>query len=94
MQESKEQRSNKWMVWIANALKGPELLSEEEIYKIFAQQEYHIQDRASEPIAFSAASNSDTMYWWHQAMQQPGKGEFLNVVVSEVKSHVDDKHLC
>ncbi len=29
--------------------------------------------------------------YWHQAMQQPDKKEFLHTAKSEVMSHVDNK---
>jgi hypothetical protein len=66
------QRGRKWVAWIANTLRPPELSPEDEIYEVLGNQEYDIQDRASDPIAFSATSDPDTMYW-HQAMQQPDK---------------------
>jgi hypothetical protein len=72
MRESIDQRDRRWVAWIANALQGPELLPEDEIYEVLANREYDIQDRASDPIYFSATSDQDTMYW-HQAMQQPDK---------------------
>jgi hypothetical protein len=65
---------------------------EDEIYEVvLANQEYGIQDRASDPISFLATSDPGTMYW-HQAMQQPNKKEFLKAAEAEVKSHVDNKH--
>jgi hypothetical protein len=66
-------------------------LEEDEVYELFGDREYDIQDRASGPIAFSATSDPDTMYW-HQAVQEPDKAEFLKAAVSEVKSHVDNNH--
>jgi hypothetical protein len=50
-----------------------------------------LQDRASDPISFSATSDPDTMYW-HQAMQQPDKKEFIKAAEKEVKSHNDNEH--
>jgi hypothetical protein len=91
VQESRDQRDRKWVAWIANALHGPELSLEDEIHKVLANWAYDIQDRASDPISFSATSDPDTMYW-HQAMQQPDKHEFIKVAEKEVKSHVDDEH--
>ena len=44
-----------------------------------------------DPIAFAASSNQDTMYW-HQAMKQPDKAQFLQAAKDEVKSHVDNEH--
>ena len=90
MQESNDQGSKKWVSWMANVLQTPERPTED-IYEILAHREYDIQDRASDPISFSATSDPDTMYW-HQAMQQPDKREFLEAAKSEVKSHVDNEH--
>jgi hypothetical protein len=89
--ESYTQRGKKWVAWMANALSGPELSPEDEIYEIFAHREYDIQDRASDPIAFTASSDPDTMYW-HQAMQEPDRADFMKAAVDEVKSHVDNDH--
>jgi hypothetical protein len=58
---------------------------------VFATTEYNIQDRASDPISFSATSDPDTMYW-HQVMQQSDKAVFIKAAIAEVKSHVDNKH--
>jgi hypothetical protein len=92
MRESmNQQRGRKWVAWIANALQPPELSREDELYEVLANQECDIQDQASDPISFSATSDPDTMYW-HQAMQQPNKTEFLKAAEAEVKSHVDDEH--
>jgi hypothetical protein len=30
--------------------------------------------------------------YWHQAMQEPDKAEFIKAAASEVKSHVDNQH--
>jgi hypothetical protein len=91
MQESHYQRAKKWVSWAAHALRPPALSEEDEIYELFGDGEYDIQDRASDPITFSATSDPDTMYW-HQAMQEPDKAEFLKAAVSEVKLHVDNQH--
>jgi hypothetical protein len=61
MQESYYQRANKWVSWAALALRPPILSKEDEIYELFGDREYNIQDRASDPIAFSATSDPDTM---------------------------------
>jgi hypothetical protein len=93
LRESRDQaaRRRKWVAWIVNALQPPKLLPEDEIYEVLANQEYDVQDGASDPISFSATSDPDTMYW-HQAMQQPDKAEFLNAAEAEVKSHVDNEY--
>jgi hypothetical protein len=73
-----DQRYKTWVAWITNCPSGP-------------KHEYDIQDCTSDPIAFSATSDPGTMFW-HQAMQQPDKAQFLQAAVDEVKSHVDNKH--
>lgn len=62
-----------------------------ETYEIVAHREYNVQDRAYDPITFSATSDANTMYW-HQAMKEPDKAEFLQAAKDEVKSHVDNEH--
>jgi hypothetical protein len=90
--ESHVQRGQKLVSWLASSLPAPQPPpTEDEIYEIFAHQEYDVQDRADDPIAFSATSDKDTMYW-HQAMQEPDRADFLKAAVAEVKSHVDNKH--
>jgi hypothetical protein len=92
MRESQYQRANKWVSWAAHVLRPPALSEEDEIYELFGDREYDIQDRASDPIAFSATSDPDTSMYWHQAMQEPDKAEFFKAAVSKVKSHVDNQH--
>jgi hypothetical protein len=90
--ESHQQRGKKWVAWIASAMTAQEPVpTDEENYEIFAHREYEAQDRASVPIAFSATSDPDTMYW-HQAMQEPDRAGFLRAAQAEVKSHVDNEH--
>jgi hypothetical protein len=62
MQESHYQRAKKWVAWTALALRPPALSEEDEIYKLLGDRNYDIQDRASNPIAFSATNDPDTMY--------------------------------
>jgi hypothetical protein len=65
--ESQYQRGKKWVSWMLLCLLSTQLLPQDKIYKLFAHREYDVQDRATDPIAFSATSDPDTMYW-HQAM--------------------------
>ena len=89
--ESQDQRGKKWVSWMADFLGRAEPPLDDDIYEIFAHQEYNMQDRATNPIAFSATSDPDTMYW-HEAMREPDRAEFLKAAQAEVKSHVDNKH--
>jgi hypothetical protein len=76
---------------MANLIPTTELSPEDAICEVFAHREYDIQDQASDPIAFSATSNSDTMYW-NQAMRKPSRAQFLKAAESEAKSHVNNEH--
>jgi hypothetical protein len=89
--ESYAQKGVCFISWAARILDRPKLPPEDEIYEVFASQDYDIQDKASDPIAFSSTSDPDTMYW-HQASQQADSSQFLKAAVKEVKSHVDEGH--
>jgi hypothetical protein len=89
--ESYAQKGVRFISWAARVLHRTKLPPEDEIYEVFADQEFDIQDKASDPIAFSATSDPDTMYW-HQAAQQADSAQFLQAAVKEVKSHVDEGH--
>jgi hypothetical protein len=56
-----------------------------------AQQEYDIQQAMSDPIAFSASSNPDTMHL-HEVMREPDKEQFMIEMDQEVNSHNGQKH--
>ena len=60
-------------------------------YEAMHQDDYLLQDEMTNPIAFMAHSNKDTMYF-HEAMQAPDKDEFAKAVVKEVNDHIDHKH--
>jgi hypothetical protein len=48
MRESHYQRAKKWVAWAALALRPPKLSKEDEIYEIFGDREYDIQDTSEE----------------------------------------------
>eukprot|EP00957_Ditylum_brightwellii_P073702 5600685-Ditylum_brightwellii.AAC.1 len=41
--------------------------------------------------AFAAKHDPDTMYY-HQAMKQPDRPDFVNAIVTEIQGHVKGKH--
>jgi hypothetical protein len=45
----------------------------------------------SDPIAFAATSNPDTMYL-HEALRAPDREHFIEAMQKEVKDHEDLKH--
>eukprot|EP00957_Ditylum_brightwellii_P144963 11041707-Ditylum_brightwellii.AAC.1 len=55
------------------------------------EAEYQIAQEMADPIAFAATNNPDTMYY-HQAMQEPDRDEFIKAIITEVKGHDSGKH--
>jgi hypothetical protein len=56
------------------------------------EEDYKLQDMLQDPISFlSKHGDPDTMYF-HQAMQQPDRGEFIKAIVQEVNDHISNKH--
>ena len=60
-----------------------------EIYH--GDDEYEIQRKMSDPIAFAASSDPDIMYL-HEAMKQPDKREFVQAMFEEVMTHTERGH--
>ena len=58
---------------------------------LFHNSHLELQDRMRNPIAFHAEMMGDIMYF-HQAIRQPGAGDFVKAMVKEVEVHVHDKH--
>ena len=55
------------------------------------EDDYRIQDELTNPIAFLAKADEDTMYF-HQAMAAPDKHQFIKAIVKEVNDHIDREH--
>jgi hypothetical protein len=45
----------------------------------------------SDPIAFAASSDPDTMYL-HKALRAPDRSEFIKAMQQEIKDHEELKH--
>jgi hypothetical protein len=61
-------------------------------YDAMHKDDYKMQDDMTNPIAFLAqTSDPDTMYY-HQAMKQPDRNEFVKAVIKEINDHVERKH--
>jgi histone deacetylase 1/2 len=54
-------------------------------------QDFEIQESLSDPIAFAASSNPDTMYL-HEALQAPDRKQFIEAMQREIKDHEELKH--
>jgi hypothetical protein len=61
--------------------------AEERYYDAMHKDEYRIQDDMTDPIAFLAKADEDTMYF-HQAMKAPEKEEFIKAIVKEMNDHI------
>jgi hypothetical protein len=60
-------------------------------YEALHEEEYLLQDRMFNPVAFLASTNKDTMYF-HQAMKEPDRDEFKKAIIKEVNDHIERKH--
>ena len=60
-------------------------------YDVLHEEDFELQDRMNDPIAFKASSDPDTMYY-HEAMSAPDRKEFLKAIIKEVNDHIDNNH--
>ena len=75
-------------VWMSHLAKCEELDSEFVSYETVATWE--VLDEELHPLmAFAASTDPDTMYY-HEAMREPDKRQFLEAMQKEVQSHTDN----
>jgi hypothetical protein len=55
------------------------------------EDEYRIQDEITDPIAFLANTDEDTMYF-HQEIEAPDRDEFVKAIVKEMNDHIVSKN--
>ena len=55
------------------------------------EEEYEIQRKMADPIAFAASADPDVMYL-HEAMRQPDRKEFVQAMIDEVTTHTERGH--
>lgn len=63
----------------------------DQYYKVLHEDDYILQDKMQDPIAFKASSDPDTMYY-HQAIRAPDRELFLQAIVKEINDHIDGNH--
>ena len=76
------------------AMRRPERLIEtacQAYHEIMHEDDYLLQDEMTDPIAFLAKSDPDTMYF-DQAMHQPDRKQFIQAIIKEINDHIDRKH--
>ena len=54
-------------------------------------QDFEIQDKLNDPIAFAASSNPDVMYY-HEALKAPDRKQFIEAMKQEVADHEQRGH--
>jgi hypothetical protein len=67
------------------------LVDQEEEGSPTAQDQYELQEKMLDPIAFAASNDPDTMYF-HEAMKAPDKCQFQQAVDAKIKGHIEGKH--
>jgi hypothetical protein len=61
-------------------------------YDVMYEDDYFLQDKISDPIAFlSSHSDPDTMYF-HEAIRQPDSEDFVKAIIKVLNDHIDRKH--
>jgi hypothetical protein len=70
---------------------GQEEDDEEDYYDALHEDEYRVQDQMTDPIAFLAKTDEDTIYF-HQVMKAPGRDEFVKAIVKEMNEHIVNKN--
>jgi hypothetical protein len=65
--------------------------AEERYYDAMHEDEYRIQDDMTDPIAFLARTDEDTMYF-HQVMKAPDREEFVKAIVKEMNIYIVSKN--
>jgi hypothetical protein len=85
--ESREQRASGLVVWLTSV----EIDLKEDDFEAFSMETYLIEKEMEDPIAFSATSDADTLYY-HQAMQAPDKAQFRLAMEQEVDDHEAREH--
>ena len=88
-------RSGRQTKWSRRYIEGVEsnlvTTEDEEYYDALYREDYKIQDEMTNPISFSASSDPDTMYY-HQAMKEPDRQEFIKAMAKEFNDHCDRGH--
>jgi hypothetical protein len=76
-------------------IKKPERLIEvaySSYYEVLHEDDYRLQDDMADPIAFlSHHSDPDTMYF-HEAIRQPDREDFIKAIIKEINDHITRKH--
>ena len=60
-------------------------------YDVLHEEDFTLQDEMSDPIAFKASSDPDTMFY-HEAISAPDRKQFMQAIVKEVNDHIENEH--
>jgi hypothetical protein len=78
------------MHYMGSRAEASDLENAEKQYIRDHEEHLSLQERMRHPIAFHAEMMGDIMYF-HQALQQPDAGEFIEAVVKKINGHIDHK---
>ena len=74
-----------------NRIKEQELLSQSTYCDVLHRDDYELQDRMDDAIAFKTTNDPDVMHC-HEAMKESDRGEFIKEMIKEVEDHVGHRH--
>ena len=63
----------------------------ESYYEALHEDDYVLQEKMMDPIAFKANGDPDNMYY-HQAIRAPDKEDFMKAIVKEINDHINGNH--
>jgi hypothetical protein len=61
-------------------------------YEVLHEDDYKLQDDMLDPIAFLAHHSDPDMMYFHEAIRQPDREEFIKTLIKEVNAHIKRKH--
>jgi hypothetical protein len=70
---------------------GLNITSYSTYYDVLHEEDFSIQDKMTDPIAFKASTDPDTMYY-HEAMAAPDRHQFITAIIKEVNAHIENNH--
>ena len=70
---------------------GLNITSYSSYYDVLHEEDFSIQDKMTDPIAFKASTDPDTMYY-HEAMAAPDRQQFITAIIKEVNAHIENNH--
>jgi hypothetical protein len=61
-------------------------------YEVLHEDDYKLQDDMNDPIAFLSRTSDPDMMYFHEAIRQPDREDFIKAIIKEVNDHIKRKH--